>query len=217
MANRFVRRIKSGEIESIEELKSEFKALAKLSHPDLLGPGAGGDDFARLRAEYESALRDFVKHRFGARRDDPDAGGARGDPLSDDAWACLALLLKRGFPKIPRHEKEALRYEYARWRLARALGTERRGLFFACEPELLDMKTARSGALGLATGLLRNLIDYREKGLSAMRTDIVLSLGKLRGDPRIGPEFRAFALSLAGELGIGGELGAESATGSRFP
>ena len=37
MANRFVRRIKSGDIESVSELKSEFKEVAKLTHPDLRG------------------------------------------------------------------------------------------------------------------------------------------------------------------------------------
>jgi hypothetical protein len=209
MPNRFVRKIKSGEIESIDALKSEFKALAKLSHPDLREPGADGDEFARLRDEYEAALRDFVKHRFGARPggDEPStAVGARDGPLSDEAWASLALLLKRGFPKVPRHEKEILRYEYARWRLFEVVGPKRRALFAACEAELLAMKGARSEALISAMSLLASLIDYRARGLSAMRTHIVLSLGSLRADPRVGPHFRAFALSLAGELGIGGEI-----------
>ncbi len=212
MANRFVRKIKSGEIESIGELKSEFKALAKLSHPDLLGPGAAGYEFAGLRDEYEAALRDFVKHRFGARRAEGPAeaatGGARPDgPMADEAWACLALLLKRGFPKEARHEKEILRYEYARWRLSESLGPERRALFAACEPELLAMRRARSAALPPALALLSGLIEYRGKGLRPMRTHILLSLGALRADPRVGPGYLAFALSLAGELGIGAEIG----------
>jgi hypothetical protein len=209
MANRFVRRIKSGEIESIDALKSEFKALAKLSHPDLREPGAGGDEFARLRDEYETALRDFVKHRFGGRpgKDGSQAGGGAHDgPLPDEAWVSLALLLKRGFPKVPRHEKEILRYEYARWRLFEAIGPERRALLSACETELLAMKSSLSEALGPAMVLIRNLVDYRAMGLSAMRTHIVLSLGSLRADPRIGAGYFAFAFSLAGELGIGGEI-----------
>jgi hypothetical protein len=209
MPNRFVRKIKSGEIESIGSLKSEFKALAKLSHPDLREPGSGGDEFARLRGEYEAALRDFVKHRFGARpREDDSAArsGARDGPLSDEAWACLALLLKRGFPKVPRHEKEILRYEYARWRLFEAIGPERRALFAACEAELLAMKSARPEAQATAMGMLASLIDYRGKGVRAMRTHIVLSLGSLRADPRVGPASRAFTLSMAADLGIGGEI-----------
>jgi hypothetical protein len=214
MANRFVGKIKSGEIESVDELKSEFKALAKLSHPDLRGPGAGGDEFARLRDEYEAALRDFVKHRFGSRpaAGGPSAGGRDG-PMADDAWACLALLLKRGFPKVPRHEKEILRYEYARWRLSEALGPARRARFAACESELLDMRSGASSVLAPALRLLGSLIDYREKGLGAMRTHIVLSLGALRSDPRVGPGYAAFALSLAAEIGIGGEIAPESARG----
>jgi hypothetical protein len=209
MANRFVRKIKSGEIESIDELKSEFKALAKLSHPDLQGPGAGGEEFGRLRDEYEAASRDFVKHRFGARPAEggfPAGGGGRDGPLPDEAWACLALLLKRGFPKVPRHAKEILRYEYAKWRLSEALGPARSVRFLACETELLGMRSAGSEALAPALGLIGNLLDYRAKGLGAMRTHIVLALGALRSDPRIGPGCRAFAVSLAGELGIGGEI-----------
>jgi hypothetical protein len=212
MANRFVRRIKSGEIESVEELKSEFKELAKLTHPDLLGPGADGDGFARLRAEYESALADFTRHRFGARPGGAGAGlhgGARDGPLSDEAWACLALLLKRGFPKLPRHEKETLRYEYAKWRLETALGPEARALFRACEAELVATRGGpSSGGIRPALELIRGLIEYREKGLSPMRTHIVLSLGALRADPRAGPGCLAFVRSLAGDLGIGGEIDA---------
>jgi hypothetical protein len=216
VANRFVRRIRSGEIDSVEGLKAEFKSLAKLSHPDLAGPGADHLDFASLRGEYENALRDFVKHRFGARKVPAAATEARGaaaeargdGPLSDEAWACLALFLKRGFPKIPRHEKEALRYEYARWRLREALGPELAFRLDACEAELLALKAEGSRALAPALALLRELVDYRARGLSAMRTQILLSLGSLGADPRIGRAFTAFARSLAAELGIGGEISA---------
>ena len=222
MPNRFVGKIKSGEIGSIGELKSEFKELAKLSHPDLLGPGSDAEAFRRLRDEYEAALRDFTKHLFfGARRPATGrSGGARdgeraasdgpSGPLGDEAWACLALFLKRGFPKSPRHEKEALRYEYARWRLLEALGPEPAEGFAACEAELLALKEEGSGALGAALrralSLIQELIEFREKGLPAMRTQILLSLGALEADPRIGAGFRRFARSLAGELGIGAEI-----------
>jgi hypothetical protein len=208
VANRFVRRIRSGEIESVDELKAEFKSLAKLSHPDLAGPEAGHGDFVALRSEYEDALRDFVKHRFGARGRPAAAG-----PFADEAWACLALFLKRGFPKVPRHEKEALRYEYARWRLAEALGPELAGSLAACEAELLAL--GDSNARDRALGLLGELVDFRDKGLPAMRTHILLTLGTLGADPRIGPGCLAFVRGLAAELGIGMEL--ETAPGARRP
>jgi hypothetical protein len=210
MANRFVRKIKSGEIESVDALKSEFKALAKLSHPDLLGPGTSGDEFARLRHEYETALRDFGRHRFDARSSESaastSAAGRGGDP-SGAVWSCLALLLKRGFPKLPHHEKEALRYEYARWRLELALGPELGERLRACEAELLDSRAAGSKIVAPFLDLLRLLIDYRTSGMAAMRTEIVLSLGALRADPRFGGGAAIFARELAALAGISGEIG----------
>jgi hypothetical protein len=192
MPNRFIRRIKSGEIESIEKLKSEFKELAKLTHPDLRGSGAEAE-FVAVRAEYEAALRGFGRRHVGAS----DFG---------DAWACLGLLLKRGFPKSPKHEKERLRYEYARWRFAQALGAVERGLFRAFEAELLDQKAMGSEALASEMALVRDLLDYRELGLAPMRTHIVLRLGALKADPSVGPDIGRFVDALARELGIGGEI-----------
>jgi hypothetical protein len=209
--NRFVRRIRSGEIASVDELKAEFKSLAKLSHPDLAGPGADHRDFAALRDEYEAALRDFVKHRFGARGGKASVAGGKAagvpsGPLSDEAWACLALFLKRGFPKVPRHEKEAYRYEYARWRLAQGLGPELASALEGCEAELLALKAAGSPALDRALALLRELVDYRARGLGAMRTQILLTLGTFGADPRMGAAYMTFVRSLAAELGIGMEI-----------
>jgi hypothetical protein len=219
MANRFVGRIKSGDIESVDDLKAEFKELAKRTHPDVAGPGTDHGAFASLRGEYESALRDFARHRFGARtgarRGRLAAGAAEGiaDPgradeaLAGEAWYCLAILVGRGFPKSPRHEKEALRYEYARWRFEETLAPERRALFEDCEAELLATRAATPAALGLPLRVLRLLLEYRWRGIPAMRTEIVLALGSLRADPRVGPGCLAFALALAGELGIGAEIG----------
>ena len=211
MANRFVRRIKSGDIESVSELKSEFKEVAKLTHPDLRG-GVGGpgaeEDFVAARTEYEAALRDFEKHRFGAR---PGSGHIRArdemdGPLAEAVWLCLELLLKRGFPKVAKHEKERLRYEYARWRLEEALGTSRAELFRAFESELLDMKAFGSDILAPTLRLLGDLLEYRYAGVAAMRTHVVLMQGRLKADSRSGLANRGFMALLAGDLGIGGEI-----------
>jgi hypothetical protein len=224
VANRFVRRIKSGHIETVEELKSEFKEVAKLTHPDLRGdsdlPGAESE-FVAARAEYEAALRDFEKHRFGACRESGVGGpslarqpaggaGASGCPLPDSAWLSLEVLLKRGFPKVGRHDKERLRYEYARWRFVQALGSSAGELFRPFEVEMLGMKASGSDTHTLAIRLLRDLIEYRYALLPAMRTHVVLSFGRLKADPRYGTAVRAFVSFLAAELGIGGELGSES-------
>jgi DnaJ-class molecular chaperone with C-terminal Zn finger domain len=213
MPNRFVRKIKSGEIESVEELKSEFKSLAKESHPDIAGAESGAD-FVALRDEYEAALRDFQKHRFGARSAGSGAPRSASDTeshnasiaMSEEAWPCLALLFKRGFPKIPRHEKERLRYEYARWRFRQALGSALASRFDDCELELLASKASGDPALEPEIGLLRSLLDYRELGLAPMRTEIVMTMGRLLADPRVGAGFRGFARGLAAEIGIGHEI-----------
>ena len=212
MANRFVRRIRSGDIGSIRELKSEFKELAKRTHPDLRGPGSldGAEaEFVAARSEFEAALRDFEKHRFGARGVRSDADGAvdADGKVSEEAWSCLALLLKRGFPKTPRHEKELLRYEYARWRLEQALESAGAVLLGLFESDLLDLKAAGGAALGSILALLRDLIDYHYRAMSPMRTNVVLSLGRLRADPGVGEGARGFLDFLARDLGIGGEIG----------
>ena len=129
MGNRFVGPIKRGEIASIEELKSRFKAMAKETHPDLGGAGASAGDFSALRSEYEAALTDFHRHRFGlssskagrgqARGQTPDfAGGLGGNPSRasmvfsrPELYGRLREVRRGGFPKLPRHEKERLRYE----------------------------------------------------------------------------------------------------------
>jgi hypothetical protein len=217
VSNRFVRRIKSGDIDSVGELKSEFKELAKLTHPDLKPVQGGEDEFVAIRAEYEAALRDFEKHRFGASRGDrrrraADGGatgsgsGEDGTPLSDAAWFCLELMLKRGFPKLSRHEKQRLRYEYARWRFTECLGEERGGLFTSFESELLDLRAFGSGLLEATLALLRDLIEYRYTGITALRTNVVLSYGRLKNDPGAGQALRGFLDLLASDLGIGGEL-----------
>ena len=121
----------------------------------------------------------------------------------------MALLLKRGFPKVSKHAKEKLRYEYARWRLLEALGSRRGELFGDFESELLDLKALGAAASAPILRFLGDLLDYRAESLPAMRTHIVLSLGRLRSDPGVGLGTRRFTELLSLELGIGDELGSE--------
>lgn len=222
MPNRFARRIKDGSIETPEELKAEFKALAKATHPDLAGP-AFAHEFARIREEYEAALRDFGRHRFGLRSGrrapgperDASADGVGGAgpgsfqrggvtatrPGVRNAFAALAVLRKRGFPKKPRHEKETLRYEYARWCCERALAQAGEGLADA----LLAFERA-AVARGCDTAALRyldELAEYAALGLPALRTALLVDLGSLRADARIGSEALALIDGLSALLGIG--------------
>jgi len=210
MGNRFVRRIKSGDIGTVDDLKSEFKALAKLTHPDVRASAEGEGaqaEFVAMRSEFEHALRDFEKHRFGARGALGPLPGPDG-PLADETWPCLALLLKRGFPKNPRHEKELLRYDYARWRLEQALGGELVELFGRFESELLFIRAAEMVELDAILEFLRDLIEYRSYGLPSMRTHVVLCLGRLRAALGVGEAVLDFIGRLALELGIGAEIGA---------
>ena len=144
-------------------------------------------------------MRDFERNRYGAK-------GARDVSIPDNAWSCLSLLLNRGFPTTPRHEKQLLRYEYARWRVTTALGAERAELFARFESELLDLKAAGATNPDAVVELLRELIDYRDRGISSMRTHVLLSLGRLRSDPALRTDALGFVEVLARELGIGGEL-----------
>ena len=87
-----------------------------------------------------------------------------------------------------------------------ALGAERAQLFARSESELLDLKAAGAAEPDAVVGLLRELIDYRDRGISSMRTHVLLSLGRLRSDPALRTDALGFVEVLARELGIGGEL-----------
>lgn len=209
MANRFARRIREGEIPSPEALASEFRALAKATHPDLAGPGADPAEFVRVRSEYEAALRDFERHRFGARaatRSEGlprDAGICDEEPAGDlveEAWASLALLLKRGFPKTPRHDKERLRYEYARWRFERrlnAFGAGAASRFAAFEPALLVLRATEPERALFVLGLLSEILEYRRSRVEALRTSIAHDLEALRRSD-LDPALAAFIEPLVG-------------------
>ncbi len=213
MANRFARRIRDGDIGTPEELKAEFKAMAKATHPDLAGPGFA-HEFIRVREEYESALRDFGRHRFGIRRPAPrerDRQGKAGEAAhagSADAFAAIGLLRKRGFPKLPRHRKETLRYEYARWCCRRALTGlgESPAAFDRFEAALLDLRSRDDPALDRALRYLDALVEYAALGLPELRTALLLDLSALRADPAMPGGVTAFLEALSRSLGKGSAL-----------
>lgn len=171
--------IKSGEIDSVSALKTEFKILAKSHHPDLAGPGADGEGFVGLRREYELALRNFDYHRFGFR---PDRPGEALDPGA--LGATLAALLKRGFPKTPRHEKEASRYEYLAYAARAQANARREGggeLFREFERELLGLRARDGRSFRRAMGLLGDIIEQGERPLAALGTANAVGLAALEG------------------------------------
>ncbi len=217
MPNRFTGPIKRGEIESIDELKSEFKTLAKKSHPDLLGPGASGEDFAALRSEYEAALRDFDRHRFGLnprRGIGPEDSGnqATRSHMAFDRrtlYLELAALRRRGFPKEPRHDKERMRYEYRRFLFMAALGAWNEdyvGLFRAFEaavlekeppePALRDGSATRKRSEALA--FLDCILDWQSRGGDHEKRSLELDFRRFALAREKGGEKRGDADELAG-------------------
>jgi len=238
--NRFVRAIRSGEIESVDELKAAFRELALATHPDVAktrsqaetkgGPAGetidkadAGEAFIAVRAEFEAALANFERHRFGldlARGRTDAADNAYSGAGGAELWSCLALLRKRDFPKEPRHEKEILRYEYARWRFRGALrhlsvsvtvpaevGKTAVESFDAFESEALSMKKTGAPLLAVILSYLDELVDYAARRLPAMRVALVRSYDAIREHPGLSPGGREFLALLSAELGIGPTIG----------
>lgn len=236
MPNRFISAVEAGEISSEAELKSAFRALALATHPDLGGEGGRGESFVKVRAEYEAALRylaDSGGHAGrGARRGAGFAGRGGGPGEAEEGraaaegrrgtsrgrsfdkalfYADLAALLKAGFPKTPRHDKE--RRKYARLRLllrsslaARGESPSPLGLFDDFERALSRLKDSPEGGgaagAGAGTsaaavlGLLSDLVEYEETGIVALRSVIEIELAGLRAGA---------ARAAAAPLGAGGE------------
>jgi hypothetical protein len=202
VAKNFVRRVKSGEIASVSQLKSEFKALAKLSHPDL--SGAGGEDFMRLRAEYEAALRGFELYRFGPPRGKAGKAGREDGaaPSLEGAFDALARLMKRGFPKTPRHDKEKERYEQIRRRLLSELDATEPSwgpAFASFEEELIALKGSGSPAFDAALLLLSGILDYRKTRLPALLSANEIALDALGRMGRQGEALAGFPALLMRE------------------
>lgn len=197
MHNRFVKRIKSGDIDSIEELKADFKALAKLTHPD--ANGSGGDDFIRIRAEYEAAFRDFNRHRFGGSW---EGSGVRSD--EDAAYAGLAALFKRGFPRLPRHDKQRLRYEYLLQLVRNSCEATLPGSGAAFDAFCDGFRTMMdSGGHGYraALELVYEIIECRLLGIAELKAVVAIDYARLEGSGSCDPRVVAFLGQLVDGLG----------------
>ncbi len=205
MTNRFAKKIRSGEIDTEGQLKSEFKALAKELHPDIAGEGFQAE-FVRVRQEYESALGDFDRHRFGASAKDSAHKPKPAKSGSGMLFAELFLLLKRGFPKTARHEKERLRYQYAIWRFRNALaalGSETPSRFDAFHRAILVLRTGNKAGLDTVLRMLYDLVEYKRRPLSPLRTAIEIEYDAIRLSGLLEPDAQAFLGRLVAELGEG--------------
>jgi len=181
----------SGEISSIAELKALFKAEAKRTHPDSADrAGSGGSAqqaeevdtaaFIRMRTQYEDALERLTAG-YSRHLASGDPGGERFPGTSPDPYAALKLLLKRGFPKRPRHQKEILRYAYARLSARSALGrinTALPTLFDEFEERALS-PNADPKALSEALRLLSELLKARLAGAESLEVSVRMELTRL--------------------------------------
>lgn len=218
--NRFTRGILDGSISSIEELKAAYKVEAKLAHPDL-ADGSGHEDFLRLKNEYDQALGELSRARGGRRREPYEADG-RADAgfggVADDPYAVLEVLLKRGFPKQPRHRKETLRYTYARLRAGSALAridSSLPGLFNSMEKEAIAADGRASATIvRLLSEYLKAKRTKSDSLLAAFGMEVSSTFppvalgarssgGAFAGESRDrpGPAAAAFFRALAGSIG----------------
>ncbi|MBU0927579.1 MAG: hypothetical protein KKA67_07505 [Spirochaetes bacterium] len=218
MANRFIRLIEEGSLSTEGELKSAFRSIALRTHPDLgTRPESGAqgetaseagrdDDFIKARAEYEAALRFLAPKPKGV--DVPAAAARRGRYDRPLFYAELAALVKSGFPKKPRHDKE--RRKYARLRLharsslaSRDDGEAAVAAFDAFEAALTERKEAggpgEAAYVEAALGLVDDLIEYEECGVVALRAAIEIAYARLRAEPG-DDRVAAFIGALVGEM-----------------
>jgi len=208
MANRFIRGIENGEIATEGELKSAFRALALATHPDLGEAGARGDagtsgeTFMKARAEYEAALR-YIAPGAGAR-----AGRAFERAVF---YADVAALLKAGFPKTPRHDKERSKYARLRLRVRSALEEPAREAFDSFERESLALReSGREGDGAVVDGiraLLEELVEYEECGIVPLRAAIEIEFASLASSPLIGDGVLRFMRFMVSDMHGGPALG----------
>lgn len=209
MANRFIRRIEDGEISTEGELKSAFRALAMATHPDLGEAGARGEAFMKARAEYEAAI--------GYLAPAATAGGQtrmRGRFDRDLFYADLQGLLKAGFPKLARHDKERRKYARLRLNVRSSLSAwddrdagDRLISFDAFEAELSAMKAlTEPDRLEPILALVEEIIEYAECGIVPLRAAIEIEFAAMR-ELRVEPAVLGFLGTLINDMDGGPALG----------
>lgn len=202
MANRFIRGIENGEIATEGELKSAFRALALATHPDLGEAGARGEAFMKARAEYEAALRYLA----------PGSNVRVGRAFERAVfYADIAALLKAGFPKTPRHDKERSKYARLRLRVRSALEEPARAAFDAFERGSLALReSGREGDGAVVDGiraLLEELVEYEECGIVPLRAAIEIEFAALASSPLIGDGVLRFMRFMVSDMHGGPALG----------
>lgn len=228
MANRFIRLIEEGAVASEGELKSAFRAFARATHPDLGAAGSRPEDFIKARAEYEAAVRYLAPKASQDEGGCAEAsagraagGGTRGRFDRDLFYADLEALLKAGFPKTARHDKERRKYARLRLRVRSALagwdddGGSRLADFDAFERWLAAIRDGRDSGAGRladeALGLVEGVIDYAESGIVPLRASIEIEFAALRaavsGDAALADGVTGFLGALIGDLDGGPALG----------
>lgn len=199
-----------------------------------------GEAFIKARAEYEAAVR-YLAPR--TRPDDDSADGAQTAAASGNAgatgrgksgrfdrdlfYADLEALLKAGFPKTARHDKERRKYARLRVRVRSALaawdddGGCRLACFDAFERRLAEMRDGDDSAVldgsGLdaladeAIGLVEAIIDYAECGIVPLRASIEIEFAALReavaADAAIADDLAGFLGALVADMDGGPALG----------
>lgn len=189
----FLSRLRSGAIRSVEELKAEFKAAAKESHPDT-GGAPSAEDFLRLRRDYEAALRELAQaappsRASGYAGDAADATPGVADPCRTDPFSALEALLKRDFPKEPKHAQELRRYAVARLRARAALSAaEERGgsLFDAFEAALLELRRRDPALFRRCRLLLSDLVAAQREESAERLAALRMELRRLAAPPSLG-------------------------------
>lgn len=181
------------------DLKKLFRKLALETHPDLTGAGTSRSqdpvpetsgqekpeadthaDFIELRRDYERALTSFDRIRFGVSL----PRHASGTPA--DFFVALGSLLGRGFPKVPRHEKEKHRYDYARKLMLDALAAmdvsdrhSSSGMFLNFEDSLLQVREIDPQLADRILEWMSRLVEYSSTGLSALCAELGFGLATI--------------------------------------
>lgn len=193
MANRFIRGIDDGDITTEGELRSAFRAQALATHPDLGGGNDGsaaGNDFMRVRTEYEAAVR-YLARPAGDPRGAPSRSAASAGFDRGLFYADLAILIKAGFPKRPRHDQERRKYSRLRLNLRSSLSrlaaetlADPLGAFDAFEAALFSLRDSGNDEATVIVdrvrSLLEDMIDYEACGLTPLRAAIAIEYSRLR-------------------------------------